>query len=152
MTTVYHRPHHQKILKALSAFNEDLLVQAKCFFAGGAAIAMSLGEYRTSVDIDFLCADAQGYRFLRNAVGGNSLGPLLREGAEGIALAREIRTDQSKILTVLDVDGLPRSSDKRLLPSIWSGPCRSSTPPGSTDAMSVCGLGRRLPHEVITNA
>ncbi|WP_158641762.1 hypothetical protein [Candidatus Glomeribacter gigasporarum] len=38
------------------AFNSELLQEAQCSFGGGAAIALSLDEYRESADVDFLCA------------------------------------------------------------------------------------------------
>lgn len=103
--SLFKRPHHQKILKALSAFDANLLAEAKCYFAGGTAIAMCLDEYRTSVDIDFLCADIQGFRLLRNSIGGNDLGSLLKAGCTDVSVMRDVRSDQNKIYTVLDVDG-----------------------------------------------
>lgn len=102
--SLFERPHHQKILKALHAFDADLLTRAKCYFAGGTAIAMCLGEYRKSVDIDFLCADIEGYRLLRNTVSGNNLGKLIKPGTTDVAVVRDVRTDQNKIYTLLQVE------------------------------------------------
>jgi hypothetical protein len=53
---MFERPHHQRIATLLQAFDADLLLQANCYFAGGTAIVLSLGEYRESLDVDFLCA------------------------------------------------------------------------------------------------
>lgn len=100
---MFERPHHQRIAKVLQAFNRDLLQKAECYFGGGTAIVLSLGEYRESVDIDFLCSSNDGYRLLRNEV-SNDLGSLLSQPVKHL---REVRTDQYKIYTVLEVDGIP---------------------------------------------
>ncbi|MFY8107258.1 MAG: nucleotidyl transferase AbiEii/AbiGii toxin family protein [Elstera sp.] len=65
---MFKRPHHQAIGAVLQALDADLLEQAACFFGGGTAITLLLGEYRESVDIDFLCASQDGYRLLRNRI------------------------------------------------------------------------------------
>jgi predicted nucleotidyltransferase component of viral defense system len=41
-----------------------LLKQHNYLFAGGTAIALRYGEYRESVDIDFLASDLASYRYL----------------------------------------------------------------------------------------
>ncbi|MFZ5755449.1 MAG: nucleotidyl transferase AbiEii/AbiGii toxin family protein [Pseudomonadota bacterium] len=74
---MFRRLHHQRILRLLEAFDADRLRRADCFFAGDTAIVLQLGEYRESVDIDFLCASQTGYRQLREVVTERSLGPLL---------------------------------------------------------------------------
>ena len=48
--------------------SHDRLMTWKCWFAGGTEIVLDLGEYRLSKDIDFLCADVDGYRELRSIV------------------------------------------------------------------------------------
>lgn len=100
---MFERPHHQRIAKILLAFNRDLLQQADCHFGGGTAIVLALNEYRESVDIDFLCASPEGYRFLRNTV-STDLGPLLTQPIQHL---REVRTDQNKIYTFMEMDGQP---------------------------------------------
>lgn len=60
------RPHHQKIASILQVLNADVLRQHQCYFAGGTAIALLYGEYRESVDIDFLVSSREGYRALRS--------------------------------------------------------------------------------------
>ena len=100
---MFERAHHQRIAKLLQTFDSDLLQKAECFFGGGTAITLSLGEYRESVDIDFLCASNDGYRLLRNTV-SNDLGSLLRTPVKHL---REVRTDRDAIRTVLEVDGSP---------------------------------------------
>lgn len=100
---MFDRPHHKGILKILHAFNSDFLQKAECFFGGGTAIVLSLGEYRESNDIDFLCASINGYRFLRNTVSGD-LGQLLKTPIKHL---REVRADRYGIRTILEMDGIP---------------------------------------------
>jgi hypothetical protein len=57
------------------------------------------GEYRESVDIDFLCASAEGYRMLREAVFNGTLDALTKEP---IRQARELRKDRDKIFAMID--------------------------------------------------
>lgn len=45
-----------------------MLAAAKCYFGGGTAIALRFGEYRESVDIDFLVFDRTGYGTLREQI------------------------------------------------------------------------------------
>jgi len=62
-------------------------------------MALLHGEYRESVDIDFLVSDLAGYRELRQLLGGvNGLAPLLREGLK-VELAQDVRADQYGIRT-----------------------------------------------------
>ena len=65
---MFTRPHHQRVAKVLESLDGDLLKQHNCLFAGGTAIALRYGEYRESVDIDFLVSDLASYRHLRNLV------------------------------------------------------------------------------------
>ncbi len=67
------------------------LARAGCFFGGGTQLAMALGEYRESRDIDFLCSGRDGVRALRETVTDRSLGGVLRRELE---LLREVRTDR----------------------------------------------------------
>ena len=88
----------------LERLDRDFLTQAGCWFAGGTRIVLALGEYRESVDIDFLCADVAGYRAIRSAVTPSSFGPLFARPPE---LMREIRADRYGVRTWLRVDGRP---------------------------------------------
>lgn len=97
----FARSHHRAILEALRALDGDILVETRCYFGGGTAIVLELGEYRESVDIDFLCADKAGYRTLRSAIAGQpGLERLLREHAH-LDCLREVRADQYGLRTVL---------------------------------------------------
>ncbi len=101
---MFDRAHHQRIQQLLDAMSAEFLQQTECFFAGGTAIALSLGEYRESVDVDFLCASQEGYRALRNTISLNTLGALF---SQPISLAREVRSDRYGIRTFIKVDGVP---------------------------------------------
>ncbi len=101
---MYKRPHHQKVARVLGAMNADFLRDTKCYFGGGTAIALLLGEYRESVDIDFLCSDQEGYRKLRESVFHNGLNELF---TEKIGTMRDVRSDRDGVRSVLAVDGVP---------------------------------------------
>lgn len=101
---MFERPHHQRIATILRSMNSDLLMRAKCYFGGGTAIAVKLGEYRESINIDFLCSDREGYRLLRNAITPPTLGAVLRKPVKHL---RDVRTQRDKISTFLEVDDLP---------------------------------------------
>ncbi|MEN9866485.1 MAG: hypothetical protein RL748_2075 [Pseudomonadota bacterium] len=99
---MFKRAHHQRIARVLAALDSDLLQQAQCYFAGGTAIVLLLDEYRESLDIDFLCASADGYRQLRNWV-TDDLGPLQRSPLTHL---RQVRADRYGIRTTLVMDGV----------------------------------------------
>lgn len=101
---MFKRPHHQRIQRLLAAFDGDLLRRANCYFAGGTAIALALGEYRESVDVDFLCADRDGYRLLRSALALPTLGSLV---TLPLRYRRDVRTDRDKISTYVEVEEIP---------------------------------------------
>lgn len=73
MTIHLKHQHHRNIVELLRCMSASLLEQTQCYFGGGTAIVMELGEYRLSDDIDLLCASAQGYRTLRNTITHDSL-------------------------------------------------------------------------------
>jgi hypothetical protein len=101
---MYKRPHHQIIEKILGSFNSAALLDAKCYFAGGTAISLALNEFRESVDIDFLCASQEGYKFIRNAVNMNDLGELLNIPLNHI---RGVRAERDKVSTYVELSGVP---------------------------------------------
>jgi hypothetical protein len=101
---VFERPHHRRIAQVLQALDGDRLRGLRCWFGGGTAIALRHGEYRESIDIDFLVSDPDGYRELRQLLAGaDSIAGLLRADAPAIRLARDIRADQYGIRTRLVV-------------------------------------------------
>lgn len=85
----------------LGELDADLLRECCCYFAGGTAIALQLGEFRRSDDIDFLCASTNGYRRLREAIFTHGLSAL---GA-GLPVLRVARSDQYGIRAVLGAAG-----------------------------------------------
>jgi hypothetical protein len=54
--------------------NSAVLLENRCCFSGGTAIALKLNEFRLSVDVDFICASAEGYRAIKGMVEQHSLG------------------------------------------------------------------------------
>ncbi|HEV6965233.1 MULTISPECIES: nucleotidyl transferase AbiEii/AbiGii toxin family protein [Roseateles] len=66
----------------LAALDADVLAAHACWFGGGTAVALRYGEYRESVDIDFMVSDLAGYRALRQRLTGPAeLGALACPGA-----------------------------------------------------------------------
>jgi hypothetical protein len=96
---LFERPHHRDVALVLQSLDAQALSQRHCYFGGGTAMALRYGEYRESVDIDFLVSDLAGYRELRQLLGNASgLQPIVRAGLQ-LDLAREIRADQYGIRT-----------------------------------------------------
>lgn len=130
---MFERPHHRRIASVLEALDGDQLRTLSCLFGGGTAIALRCGEYRESVDIDFLVAEAEAYRALRQMlVGRQDVAALQRPGLPAIAVAREVRADQYGIRTVLLVEGA------RIKFEIVRESRIALDTPGRTDA--VCGI------------
>ncbi len=98
------RPHHVRVLKLLNALSKDALSKSKCFFGGGTRVVLELKEYRESLYVDFLCADQEGYRFLRNQITSTSLGDLFVQTPK---LLRDVRADMYGIRTFVEIDSQP---------------------------------------------
>ena len=102
----FERPHHQRIAHVLGALDGTTLRQHGCLFGGGTCIALLYGEYRESVDIDFLVSDAAGYRELRQMLTGpGGLAAITHANALPLDTLREIRADQYGIRTQVQMDG-----------------------------------------------
>jgi Nucleotidyl transferase AbiEii toxin, Type IV TA system len=130
---MFRRPHHQRIARVLQALDADALRDAHCLFGGGTSIALRHGEYRESVDVDFIVSDAQGYRSLRQLLTGpQGLAAITRPGAIALEPAREIRADQYGIRTQVLMDGHPIKFEVVLEARI------ALDAPGPQDA--VCGV------------
>ena len=100
---MFKREHHQRISEVLERLDSQILKDHACYFGGGTAIALMNGEYRESVDIDFLVSDLSGYRALRELLTGpEGIASITKSGRE-LVLAREIRTDQYGIRAMLRV-------------------------------------------------
>ena len=105
---LFNRPHHRRIAQALGALNGPLLRENNCLFGGGTAIALLYGEYRESVDIDFLVSDVASYRELRQLLtGASGIAAVVRRDAEPLIQLREVRADQYGIRTSLQVNEMP---------------------------------------------
>ena len=98
---MFSRPHHQRIFKILSALDDEFLLQSECYFGGGTAIVMLLGEYRESLDVDFLCSSGDGYRAIRNLVFDDGLKGIFKEK---ITILGDVKSDQYGVRAVLEVD------------------------------------------------
>jgi len=135
---MFKRPHHQQIAYALRALNGPLLRENNCLFAGGTVMVLRFGEYRESVDIDFLVSDITCYRNLRQLLTGTGgIGAIVREGVGPLLQQREIRADQYGIRTVLDVAGQPIKFEIVLEGRI------ELSPPDAGD--EVCGIASLTP-------
>ena len=88
----------------LEALDADLLLKNRCLFGGGTAIALAHGEYRESVDVDFVCSSIDGYRELRGIVSKSGIAPLFRTP---IAHLRAPKIDQYGIRCAVAVDRVP---------------------------------------------
>ena len=103
---MFERPHHQRIARVLASINSELLQQHSAWFGGGTCIALRHGEYRESVDIDFLVSDATGYRELRNLMTGpDGLNAIVHPSALPLAISHDMRADQYGIRTHVQMDG-----------------------------------------------
>lgn len=141
---MFERAHHQRIAHLLLSLDGELLRAKHCYFGGGTAIALRYGEYRESVDVDFLVSDTDGYRDLRQMIHerGN-IDPLLRAGLAGFTLEREIRTDQYGIRAMVNVSGVPIKFE--IVREARIGLAN----PGPDD--SVCGIPTLTPVDMATS-
>ena len=141
---MFERPHHQRVARVLQSLDGELLRQRQCFFGGGTAIALRYGEYRESVDIDFLVADLPAYRQLRQALTGrDGMASLMRPGTEAWHSVGEMRADQYGIRTRVQVDGQPIKFEIVFEARI------ALEAPGADDA--VCGVPSLTPLDLATS-
>lgn len=139
---MFERPHHRLIADVLGAFDGALLRESHCLFGGGTAIALSYGEYRESVDIDFLVSDVASYRKLRERLTSpQGIQALVRAGHPPLMPAREIRADQYGIRTMLAVAGAPIKFEIVLEGRIALEP---AVGPG------ICGVSTLTRHDMMT--
>lgn len=100
---MFEREHHRRIGALLERLDHALLLKHRCLFGGGTALALSRGEYRESLDIDFICSSVDGYRGLRERVRENDAGWIFREP---VTLHREPRVDQYGIRFAAGIDAV----------------------------------------------
>lgn len=105
---LFERPHYRRIARVLQALDGPLLRQRGCLFGGGTAIALRFGEYRESLDIDFLVSDLAAYRDLRQGMTAvDGWKTICRADPADEIQAGEWRADQYGIRSRLQVDGQP---------------------------------------------
>ena len=103
---MFERRHHQRVAQLLLALDGHLLRANNCLFGGGTVIALRYGEYRESVDIDFMVSDLTGYRNLRQiSRQDENILPFVREGITPIVLDQPLRADQYGIRAHAAVSG-----------------------------------------------
>jgi hypothetical protein len=103
---LFEREHHRRIEQLLRSLNAPLLHDKSCYFGGGTAMALRYGEYRESIDVDFLVSGIDGYRALRQLTGGaDGIGALAAPG-HLLDPVRPLRADQYGLRTQLRVDGV----------------------------------------------
>jgi hypothetical protein len=104
---LFEREHHRRVASVLQALDARLLHAHRCLFGGGTALALRYGEYRESVDIDFLVSHREGYKALRQLLSGPAgLPAICRAGidlAPVFSQTREVRADQYGLRTMLRV-------------------------------------------------
>ncbi|AZN99032.1 hypothetical protein EJ066_18865 [Mesorhizobium sp. M9A.F.Ca.ET.002.03.1.2] len=98
----FKRSEHRIITEALGLMDRDFLIATQCWFGGGTAIVLKLGEYRRSLDIDFLCASAGGYRELRTSAVEHGVRAFFPEPVEPV---RDFLIDQYGLRTVVRLKG-----------------------------------------------
>ncbi len=139
---MFTRLHHQAIAQVLHALDGDLLKEHACLFGGGTVIAMRYGEYRESVDIDFLVSSKTGYRDLRQ-LASNGLRALFRDSNLPFAPLRDVRIDQYGIRSMLEVVG------KEIKFEIILEGRVELVAPGPDD--TVCGIATLSPLDMATS-
>jgi hypothetical protein len=103
---MFERPHHQRIAHVLASLDGQVLRQHGALFGGGTCMALRYGEYRESVDIDFLVSDAAGYRELRQLLTGpGGLNAIVHACAQPLVTPSGIKADQYGIRTQVHMDG-----------------------------------------------
>ncbi|PBC03061.1 nucleotidyl transferase AbiEii/AbiGii toxin family protein [Mesorhizobium sp. WSM3860] len=100
----FRKPEHRIIAEALGLMDRDFLTTVQCWFGGGTAIVMKLGEYRRSLDLDFLCANANGYRELRTRASELGVRAFFPEPVQAV---RDFQIDQYGLRTVVRLNGQP---------------------------------------------
>jgi hypothetical protein len=140
----FERPHHQRIARVLESLDGPLLRLHRCLFAGGTVIALRYGEYRESVDVDFLVSDIAHYRELRTALtGAAGLGAITKPGSPPLEQAAETRADQYGVRTRVAVDG------EAIKLEIVYEARMALQEPGAGD--SVCGVPSLTPLDMATS-
>ena len=140
---LFERAHHRRVATVLEALDADLLLAQACLFGGGTAMALRHGEYRESVDIDFLTSDLSGYRALRQCLTGPGGINAITRSQTPLEQLRDIRADQYGVRTLLSVDGVAIKFELILEARI------ALASPGPDDR--VCGVATLTPLDMATS-
>jgi hypothetical protein len=103
---LFEREHHRRIASLLDSLDAGLLAESHCLFGGGTAIVLRNGEYRESLDVDFLVSSREGYRTLRQRMTSRKGAQALARPGAALEQLREVRADQYGLRTMLRVKGL----------------------------------------------
>ena len=134
---MFDREHHRRVAHVLETLDAGLLKANACLFGGGTAIALRYGEYRESVDIDFLVSERDGYRALRQRLGGTDGLRAIQRAGRALDQVRDVRADQYGLRTVVRVDGIEIKFEIVLEGRI------TLDPPGAGD--EICGVATLTP-------
>lgn len=104
---MFERPHHRRVEQLLRSLDTALLREHECWFGGGTAIVLRYGEYRESVDVDFMVSHVEGYRALRRLVDNRNGIHALAAAGQVLEPVRELRADNYGLRTALRIDGEP---------------------------------------------
>jgi Nucleotidyl transferase AbiEii toxin, Type IV TA system len=134
---LFEREHQRRIARILEALDADKLLANRCLFGGGTALALRHGEYRESIDIDFMVSWREGYGQLRQwLTGAQGINAIARPGA-ALTQTREVRADQYGLRTLLRVDEVQIKFEIVLEGRI------TLDPPGHDDLL--CGVATLTP-------
>lgn len=140
---MFEREHHRRIATLLETLDAACLKASACLFGGGTAMALRYGEYRESVDIDFLVSDVDGYRQLRQRLTGPDGVRAITKPGPVLNQVREMRADQYGIRTLLRVDGVDIKFE-----IVLEGRIRLEAP-GADDQL--CGVATLTPLDMVTS-
>ena len=141
---MFERPYHQRIEQVLRALNAPLLRENQCLFGGGTAIALRYGEYRESVDIDFLVSSLAGYRKLRQLLTNpGGIAGIVRPEVTPLEQVKEVRADQYGVRVMLRVADQPIKFEMVLEAHI-----QLAEP---TVKEEVCGVATLSPLDMVTS-
>lgn len=139
---MFERTHHQLVAQVLTLLDGTYLSSQNCLFGRGTAIALSHGEYRESVDMDFIVSDVPSYRGLRlKTAGENGVLSLMSGRQELVSQLKPVRADQYGIRTTLVVQKQPIKFE-----IVLEGRIRLDEP---EDGNRICGVTRLSARDLV---
>lgn len=140
---MFERPHHQRVTQVLTSLDAAVLRAHCCWFGGGTAIALRHGEYRESVDMDFLVSDLACYRDLRQLLTGTQGIAALARHPGAWQQPQEVRADQYGIRTLLEVQAVRIKFEV-----VLEGRIALATP---SSGDKICGVATLTPLDLLTS-